>query len=363
MAKRFGWPLAVAIMLAGCDTGIDLGGGLDGFNLRGPDSGRQTAPRPEADARGVISYPNYQVVVARRGDLVEDVAARIGVNADALARHNGLASDSPLRDGEILALPTRVAASGTQGGIDIETIASAAIDKADTRTSTPTTTTTGATGIEPLRHKVERGETAYSIARLYSVSVTALAEWNSLGPDLAVRQGQTLLIPVVLNREDTVAGTSRPGQGSATPAPPSASKPLPADVKTPNKPASPNLAGTTGDRTFLAPVAGKIVKDYSGKSGGNEGIDIAADAGTSVKAAEDGEVALVSRSVGASTIVLLRHADNIYTVYSNVTDVTLAKGDKVRRGQSIGVVAKGNPSVLHFEVRRGTQSVDPKPFL
>ena len=111
------------------------------------------------------------------------------------------------------------------------------------------------------------------------------------------------------------------------------------------------------------PVDGDILKPYSGKSGGNEGIDIAALPGTTVKAAQDGEVALISKSVGSSTIVLLRHPDNIYTVYSNVVNVTLKKGEKVRRGQPVGKVADGSPSYLHFEVRRGTESVDPAPFL
>ena len=44
---------------------------------------------------------------------------------------------------------------------------------------------------------MQRGETAYTIARLYNVSAKSLAEWNGLGPDLAVREGQYLLIPVV----------------------------------------------------------------------------------------------------------------------------------------------------------------------
>jgi len=69
---------------------------------------RATAPRPAPDDRGVISYPNYQVVVARPGDTVADVARRIGLDPDELARYNGLSKDVPLRGGEILALPRRV---------------------------------------------------------------------------------------------------------------------------------------------------------------------------------------------------------------------------------------------------------------
>lgn len=341
--------LVVGLALSACDTGLDMGG----YNLNRNEPISKTAPRPEADARGVISYPNYQVVVARAGDTVGDVAARIGLGANELADHNGLRPDHVLRNGELLALPKRVKSSG----LDIESIATTAIDDAEGKDAT--------SGVEPIRHRVQKGETAYSIARLYDVSVTSLAKWNGLGTDLSIRDGQTLLIPVVETPALREVDSARPGTGSTTPTPPSAKKPLPKDVKTVEKLPSPDLKKdkTADSRTFLMPVSGDILKPYSGKSGGNEGIDIAALPGTTVKAAEDGEVALISKSVGSSTIVLLRHADNIYTVYSNVVSVSLTKGEKVRRGQPVGKVADGSPSYLHFEVRRGTESVDPAPFL
>ena len=47
----------------------------------------------------------YQVAVAQRGDTVQDVANRIGYNAARLASFNGLPLDTPLRDGELIALP------------------------------------------------------------------------------------------------------------------------------------------------------------------------------------------------------------------------------------------------------------------
>ena len=339
--------------LSACDSGVDLGG----FNLT--NGGERIAPRPNADARGIITYPNYQVVVARRGDTVTTLAERIGLSAKELASHNGLAKDQALREGELLALPRKVSGGS---GIDIATIAGNAINTADGGATGGTPGNTS--GIEPIRHRVERGETAYSIARLYDVSVTALASWNGLGTNLTVREGQQLLIPIVENTR--TENTSKPGTGSSTPTPPSASKPLPETAKVEPVPASPDLGKHKTDaseRKFLTPVKGKIISSYSGKAGGNEGIDIAASAGTAVKAAEDGEVALISKSVGSNTIVLIRHSGNIYTVYSNISDVKLSKGQKVKRGQRIGGVAQGSPSYLHFEVRQGTESVDPKEFL
>ena len=191
---------ASALTLAGCagDGGSSLFGGFD-LDLRGSAGQLDTSEaarsanvqRPVPDARGVVTYPGYQVAMARRGDTVRTVAARVGIPAEELARHNTLPDTVILREGEILALPRRVPTdAGTLGGnADVVTIASSAIDAAEGRPGV-------ATGAEPSRHRVRPGETAFSIARLYDIPVAELAEWNGLGPDLALRVGQYLLIPV-----------------------------------------------------------------------------------------------------------------------------------------------------------------------
>jgi len=361
-----------ALALSACDD-FSLGDLNSKLNPVPGTSGSQLSPRPEPDSRGVITYPNYQVIVAKRNDPIDAIAARVGMTGQDLARHNGLPADYIARKDEVLALPKGIiipeaapaAGTTTAGGTSIESIATAAIDRAG---PTPVQTGTLQTGPEPIRHVVENGETAYSIARLYNVSVTALASWNGLDRDLSVRPGQQLLIPV--SADGTVAQTipvaeeSTPGVGTETPAPPSASLPLP--VKPPEAviPESPKLSEDRtpvgASRKLLRPVSGEVIRGYSN---GNEGLDIAAPAGTSVKAAEGGEVALISKSQGQNTIILLRHPDNLYTVYSNVGDVAVQKGQTVNRGQSIAKVADGDKPFVHFEIRRGTESVDPVPFL
>ena len=81
----------------------------------------------------------------------------------------------------------------------------------------------------------------------------------------------------------------------------------------------------------------------------------------------DGEVALVSKALGGlGTIVLLRHPDEMLTVYGRLAEVTVAKGDIVSRGQRIGAVAQPEAPAeprLHFEVREGARSVDPMAYL
>lgn len=374
------------VLLGACDTGfeMDLRGNMGGLDTSGA-AARATADKPGTDTRGVISYPSYQVAVARRGDTVAQVADRVGLDRQELARFNGLQPDDRLRPGEVLALPRRVPEPGQAQGeaIDVSALASGAIDRAAPSVEPPQSTPAPSQpvrgrpeGPEPVRHKVERGETAYSISRLYDIPVRSLADWNGLGPDLDVREGQFLLIPVATTlrepaRETDGQGgeTEAPGQGSEAPSPPSASTPLPRDdskVSSSTLPASPDLgrSRTSASRPaslFQAPVDGPVIRAYA--KGRNEGIDLSAAPGTPVLAAADGEVAAITRDTDQVPILVLRHKDGLLTVYANIDRISVKKGTRVKRGQAIAVVRTGDPGFVHFEVRNGFESVDPAPYL
>lgn len=329
-----------------------------------------TAQRPKPDARGVISYPSYQVALAKRGDTVADVAGRIGMTPTELGRYNGLALDAPLRDGELLALPRRVSepASGVikpQGEIDITTLAGDAIDRAG-NTSAATAAPT-VSGQQPVRHRVKRGETAYSIARSYGVSVRSLADWNGLGASLTVREGQHLLIPVKVEAPVKATRISQPGQGSSTPTPPSAAAALPKDeVKqaAPKAPAAPKLSDTrtqaSASRMSL-PVAGKVTSVFNAEKAGY--ILISAKPGDPVKAAASGTVRLVSKDVEGEEIVVVDHGNGTQSAYSFISGIKVKKGQKVKRGQQIAVATKNRYNAIQFLVFKGTEPVDPVPYL
>ena len=371
---------ASALALSACvntgklDWDLRAGGGDTSEAAR-----QATAAAPMADANGILSYPDYQLAKARRGETVASMASRLGLNGDALAQTNALRPTDPLREGELLLLPSRVSAApqptamgGTTGGpIDISAIATTALDEAG---PTPVASTAASAPIagQPLTHRVARGETAFTIARTYNVSAKALADWNQLGADMAVREGQTLIIPIATGpAPDPEPVPTPPGAGSPTPEPPSASEPLPdedmaaAASKPKETPPSPDLgaeASAASAARFAMPVAGNVIRGYDKKS--NQGIDIAADAGSPVKAAEAGSVTVISSDTNGKGIVILRHADNLLTVYVGVSDISVKKGDSVKRGQSIGTVAAGDPSFLHFEVRNTSkESFDPMTYL
>ncbi len=387
---------AAGLGLAGCSNGFDI-------DLRSPEAGFTTsaaaraasAQRPAPDARGVIAYPDYQVVVARNGDTVAAVAERVGMSAQELARFNALTPETSLRSGEVLALPRAPmapAAPAQPGAISVTTLAETAIARAESglppAPSTPlpplpapTPVATQPASAQPTRHKVVRGETAFTIARLYNVSARDLAEWNGLDPEMRVREGQTLLIPVAQAAAPTPPRAipepvTQPGAGSPTPVPPSASSPLPPPAPPAQQqqaaaaqaaPPSPNLAqertaaSAPAPTSFQMPVDGRIIRAYA--PGRSDGIGIAASAGTTVRAAAAGRVAAITRTTRNVTVLVIIHDGGLVTVYANIDNLTVAKDARVTRGQPIAQVAAGDPSFLHFEVRRGQETVDPMRFL
>ena len=109
------------------------------------------------------------------------------------------------------------------------------------------------------------------------------------------------------------------------------------------------------------PVQGRIIRAF--EKGKNEGIGIAANAGSSVVAADAGTVAAITRDTDQVPILVIRHSGNLLTVYAGVDEIAVEKGDQVKRGEQIAVVRAANPPFLHFEVREGFDSVDPGPYL
>ncbi len=102
----------------------------------------------------------------------------------------------------------------------------------------------------------------------------------------------------------------------------------------------------------------------------HDGVDIAAEAGTKVCAAADGEVYTVYEDDTLGTTVVIRHAGGYVTKYASLAEaVTVAPGEQVKMGQPIGAV--GSSALLensigehvHFSVTCNDEPVDPAVFL
>ncbi len=387
--------MAAAVALAACGSrGSDDKPQVD---IRGTDpnaAATATAPgTPVQDGNGIISYNGYQSIVANEGETVADVAARIGLAGTALAAYNGLGPDQPLRAGDELVLPPSpngYGANAAQSAAPQETL--------DVEGGAAAAGAVGAATVEqaPLDSASAAGADA-SIAVGSQVEPATESAWS---PDLAAA---AINRSTGLNEDGTLAAP--PSANDPVPPEPAPSRELQSpklsqyqtgeiadDGTQPQPPARPQDSAQTqsAEETEQAetqvaaatsatspppqlrlqrPVEGPVAVGFGRTSDGrrNEGVDFASTAGTPVVAAADGEVALVSQSLGGlGTIVLVRHEGDILTVYGRISDVDVSKGTAVGAGQQIGVVAEapdGREDRMHFEVRRGPESLDPMQFL
>ncbi|MGQ3015393.1 MAG: murein hydrolase activator EnvC family protein [Flavobacteriales bacterium] len=96
----------------------------------------------------------------------------------------------------------------------------------------------------------------------------------------------------------------------------------------------------------------------------NDGVDITAPAGASARAIFDGEVSGIFAVDGYGKVVILRHGE-YYTVYSNLSEVSVKKDTKVSAKQKIGAImtAENGKSVINFQIRKGSVTLNPSLWL
>ncbi len=98
----------------------------------------------------------------------------------------------------------------------------------------------------------------------------------------------------------------------------------------------------------------------------NNGISISTEAGAKIRSVFNGEVSRVFAITGGNTAVIIRHGKYL-TVYSNLREVTVKKGDKVSTKQIIGTVYTDyddeNKSILKFQIWLETQKLNPEDWI
>jgi len=96
------------------------------------------------------------------------------------------------------------------------------------------------------------------------------------------------------------------------------------------------------------------------------GIGIAAAIGTAVKSVSSGTVAYAGQMGTYGNTVILEHGGGDYSVYGSLDHISVRKGAKVIKGQTLGTVGVSDPALgphLHFEIRKGGPAVDPAEWL
>lgn len=225
----------------------------------------------------------------------------------------------------------------------------------------------------PPTYSARPDDNAYAIARTFNVSTHDLLNANKIGGPYAVRPGQTLHLPpakpaplrtpavkyVWKQGPAPVGYEQRPVQTV------SAVSPASSYISNLYRTMSPPHLGTD----FIWPVNGPIVSAYGAKTSGlrNDGINIGAYRGAPVHAADFGEVVFAGKGPkGYGNIVLIRHKRNWVTAYAHLDHISVREGQMVRQGQKIAAVGSSgavSTPQLHFEVRKGTDALNPVLYL
>ena len=95
----------------------------------------------------------------------------------------------------------------------------------------------------------------------------------------------------------------------------------------------------------------------------NKGVNLTGHSGAQARSVFNGEVSAVA-NMGGTYIVIVRHGD-YYSVYSNLSSVSVRRGQQVKTSQTLGAVAgdgAGN-TMLHFQLRHNTEKLNPLSWI
>jgi len=332
------------------------------YDQNGDLRGRQTDGLPRLRPAPPPALETPRTVQVQPFESVYDVAERVRTPIRAIIDLNGLRPPYTLTAGTILRIPP------------------------------------------PVIYTVKEGDTLFGVARRFSIDPRSLANLNDIPLETRVKPGQRLALPSLVKdkgqntaaRGDRPEGLAEAAAEMATampyarpvhvppatpptsyPKPPlsktdeagerTAAEPLPPRPETP--PASDSEVVALGKGKFAWPVKGEILSAYGPKGAGqrNDGVNIAATTGDSVKAAAAGTVVYAGNSIPAfGNLVLVKHPGGWATLYGNLGKITVKNNAAVTQGQEVGtagISGSVDKPQVHFEIRYAPNPHDKaKPY-
>lgn len=256
-------------------------------------------------------------------------------------------------------------------------------------------------------HVVKKGETAYSIARAYSINLQELAEINNISDVANIKEGQVIFIPDAhqviedvmiqagksgLDLKRDLSGNERASQPPPTGQGPEKSLPGEKDSSPKSIPSQPSVAEPPGGAVaskddkpsdlenqgivklekgkFSWPVQG-VVKTRFGIQPTrpyhfNSWIKIVCGDGAKVKAAGTGTVIFSSALKDFGETVIIRHANDFATVYTHLKKRYVKQDRSVKKGDVIALAGEKDEmgeTYIHFEVRYKGKARNPLFYL
>jgi len=232
-------------------------------------------------------------------------------------------------------------------------------------------------------HIVKKGDTLYGIAFARGLRYQDLAALNGIGSPYTIYPGQRLSLRKtgignrrVVHKPAPVVATprhSQPVRHVNHPPPRIVRKPAVQVAKaTPAAKAAPVSGSGSGSVVTVAgvrwvwPTRGKVIKGFSASAEGKKGLDIAGKPGQTIVAAANGKIVYAGSGLrGYGKLIIIEHNKKYLSAYAHNRLLKVTEGDRVAQGQPIAEMGKTGTSrtMLHFEIRRDGQSVDPKRYL
>lgn len=330
---------------------------------------------------GAGAQPGQQIVIPTMNGAGTGSPAKMASEATDLSKEGKMPGPGKAPQQEALALPSNGQMRGkSQAGLADPNKLAAGNGKGPTPKGT---------------YVVKPGDSLARIAKDNGVTVAELKRANGMKAGDGIRIGQALALTHsgVAAADPVKTASIEPQKISAKPVAEPVAKQAPkvahadtgADAAKPQAVASASPSQSindaaksdaqadapeaTGIGKYRWPVRGAVIAAYGANVNGsrNDGIDISVPEGTPIKAAENGVVIYAGNGLKElGNTVLIRHDDGTVTVYGHADALSVARGQKVQRGQTLATSGmSGNVSQpqLHFEVRKNSAPINPMTFL
>jgi lipoprotein NlpD len=249
-------------------------------------------------------YAQERVHTVQKGETLYSIARSLGIKADDLIKYNGITDPSRLLAGQILKIPS--------------------------------TEATGSPTVGSISYRVVKGDTLYSIAREFSVTITSIQELNSLSANYVLKEGDYLKIP----------------NGAAAPV-------ITAATQTQGTASTGATAQAAANSQVSWPIAARELSYMTGKL---SGVVLTGLRSESVSSLTRGTVLSAGPYRGFGKVVIIQVDGGYLYVYGGLENLSVKEGDKVGPGSEIGklgVDAMSNKPQLFFMVYLSNTPVDP----
>ncbi len=306
--------LALIVLIGG---GIISPNSVVSGSYPGVDANPMVAANSETVSAGVISSsvtpitiisdkPRDKVIEyeVKQGDTISKIAQEYAVSEETILWENGLSKNSRIKEGqELKILP-----------------------------------------VSGVLHKVEGGDTIYSIAKNYRANAQAILDFpfNDVGDNFTLSTGQSLIIP----------------DG----APPEKAKPAPtqylAKTDAPTGPVS-------ASGQFAWPASGEMAQYFSWY---HPALDISNLGGGPIRASDSGRVTMAGwpDASGYGNRVLIDHGNGYTTLYAHMSAIYVGVGQSVGKGEVLGMMGSTGRSTgthVHLEIRQNGAALNPLGLL